>query len=174
MRTARFLRDRRGAAALEFGALAMVLMGLCYGSVEVAQAFAAAAKVKGVAESVAQLVALEQTATNAELADICTAAQMMMTPFMSAALGIEVVDVTIDSKNAPVVSWRSDSCAANGTTAVDPVIAGLAVAPGDNVVVVRASYVFTSPLLFFMPSAITLRADQVVRPRYGTVGRSAT
>lgn len=164
-----WLRDRRGSAGLEFGLLATLLITLVVGTFEIAQGWAAAAKLKGTAEAVAQLVAMETTVNSTEINDICVGAQMMIRPFSAASLGLEIGVVTIGSTGSPSVTWRSDVCAANGTTDLTKTLSGLTLAAGASVVVVRASYVFTSSLLMFLPNAITLRGDSVVSPRLDTV-----
>lgn len=167
-----WLADRRGVAGLEFGLVFMILFLLIVGAFELAQGWATLTKVKGLADSVAQIVAMEDTLNTSGGADVCTGAKMMIRPFDSTKLGVEIGQVTFNSSGAPAISWRYNACAANGTTDLTKPVSGLPTTAGVSYVVVRVTYVFTSPLTMFVPVPITMRGDAVANPRFGKVSWS--
>ncbi len=171
---AAFAGDRRGVAGLEFAMVASAMIALCVGIFEVSQAYRAATRLKGAAEAVAELVAMRTGVTGDDIGDICAAGRIMMRPFHTGGLGFEIASILILEDGEGSIGWRSDLCAANGTTNPEEVVAGIGLDAGENAVVVRATYLYRSPLLFFLPEPITLRGDAIARPRKDAVGWSAS
>lgn len=164
----RALRDKRGVSAVEFALIAPLLIGLYVGAVELGNALTISRRTSAVASTAADLAAQVKTVSNADLADIASAASSILTPYPPTPLKIVLTSVVADDKNATKVDW---SYASNGGTAraknsVVTLPAGLTQA-NSSVIMAEVTYAFT-PLLglsFANPGSFTMSRTFYSRPR---------
>lgn len=103
----RFIRDRRGVAAIEFVFIAPVLFGLYFLTIEFAQAIDTNKKVSRVASMVGDLVAQQPSITPGEVDAIMKIGEALLTPYKRSQPKIIVtaIEVTDDPAQEIKVVW---------------------------------------------------------------------
>lgn len=160
----RFVRDRRGVAAVEFALLLPVIITLYFGGIEVADLLIIDRKVTNASNTVADLVTQMTVVNNNSMQDIFNATQAILTPYPGAALQVTVTSVVADLANNTTVAWSDGFNAAPravGSTIVLP--AGLTT-PGSSVIVSEVSYSYTNAIGQFL-GTITMTDESYLRPR---------
>ena len=153
--------DRGGVAAIEFVLVAPFLVTLWLGMTEYANAHLVARKANIAAQSVADLVAQERTASTAELDDFLEAGRQIMTPYPAAGLAITVMSVIADPDDGTVsTAWQYP----DGAPATVPPEAAALLDPGESLIVVRLTYSY-QPILGNVIDTMTIDEQAVARPR---------
>jgi Flp pilus assembly protein TadG len=165
------LGDRAGVAAIEFAIALPVLCMMVFGVFEITQAVICYYKLVDAANSIADLIGQttvsEGGVGNTDFDNFYTAGQMIMAPNSGAALQLDIASITYNSKGAgTTVAWQvrrgGASKIANAT--LKSAASTLGVANG-SVIIVTATYSFTSPLDYFITSAITMSFEAFAIPR---------
>ncbi|MDD2868918.1 TadE/TadG family type IV pilus assembly protein [Neomegalonema sp.] len=163
----RFRRSRRGIAALEFALLSPLLVLLLLGSTEVTHLIWASGRLNATTASVGNVLTQERTLTNASFGEIVGSSPTVMAPYGNASLKFQVISaVACYQAGAPttpiyVVSWsrgwdgaQANSASYLGQTGQYPVatrlnstdlshlLAGMALPPGDSVIIVRGEFTY--------------------------------
>jgi Flp pilus assembly protein TadG len=160
-----FRSDRRGVSAVEFALIAPVLIVFYFGIAELTQAMMASRRTSHVASSIGDLVAQDDTITNAEMTDIFNIGGIVMAPFPTGTLKMRVSQITSNSANVVKVAW---SDASNNT----PLTVGTTVTPpsgiisaSQSVIQAEVSYTYDSPVDYIMPAPVTFTKIYYLRPR---------
>ncbi len=179
-------RSQRGVGALEFALLAPVLVTSIAGLAAMSQAIRAKMLLTSAASSIASMVAVHHAVTGGSsgtLHDFCTGAQLIMQPYAAAGLSMAIASYTLQpgttANPGPTASkdWENDSScqgsagslASTGSDLATPLLVG----NGDSVIIVQASYSFTSPYISILPS-LALTQIAYSRPRYSRVTCAST
>jgi Flp pilus assembly protein TadG len=117
---ARFARQERGIAAVEFALILPILIVLWFGGVEVTQALSVDRRLNNLGSAVGDLVARSKVVTWADINSIFDIAPGAMFPYcrteaecLSEGLGMRVSAVNMNSAGTAKVAWSR----AQGTTA---------------------------------------------------------
>lgn len=164
----RFLRDRRGAAAVEFAFVAPLMILLYYGIAELTQGMMADRRTSHVASIIGDLVAQDTQMTQTEMTDVFNVGKAVVAPFPTSTLSMRVTSVKADSGGTPKVVWSKTSgsmSALSGT--VSGVPAGL-IAANESVIMAEATYVYTSAIQKAMPAPVTFTQKYYLKPRKGS------
>ncbi len=169
-RFARFARDRRGVSAVEFAIILPFMAMLYLGGTAVTQAIIVKRKVVMVAHTVGDLVARDNSITNAEVTAIFDAAKAVFAPYAwSTLLKIKVTSVNINAAGTATVGWGEafqDTARPQNSTITLP--AGLST-PNTSVIWTEVSYNFTPPIGgAFTGGTLTLSDQLYIRPRLVT------
>jgi Flp pilus assembly protein TadG len=163
----RFLRNRRGLAAVEFALILPVMLMLFLGTVELSLALTARADVINLTSTTADLVAQETGITVADLQSVFAAANAILYPYAPNAAQITLTSVVYNTSNANplmgTVAWSKR----NGTGGIThnpganfTVPAGIFIAPTagnpnppatQSVIVSEVTYTYSSPVTKFLP-----------------------
>ncbi len=165
-------------SAIEFALIAPLLITFYFGMAETTQAMMAKRKASHVASAIGDLIAQDQSVTNAEIADTWTIGNALLTPFPTAGkLGMRVTSVTMTS-GVVKVDW-SDA-GGTGLTGKSPgttwtgIPAGL-IANGQSLIIAETRYPYDSPIKKYVPSTLTFTDIYYLRPRkINTVLRDIT
>ena len=161
----RFLKDRRGVAAIEFAMIAPVMVVMLTGIVEVSYLMMAERRVSGAAHATADLISQETDLTSAELSEIFVVASLIMDPFDNAGLTLGAVSVRYDdSTGDPAEDWTG-SYNSGSVSSATTLATGLGSA-GESVIIVTASYTYTPVLSAILSGPYTLSETAITRPRY--------
>jgi Flp pilus assembly protein TadG len=165
----RFLRRlsgcERGAAAIEFGLIAPILIVFHLGAVEVVEAFEADRRVGHVAAAVADLTTQNRTVTTADLDDIMLAGSLLMAPFPSTQLGERITSFTADAAGAVKQDWTVNK---NWTASGSPAVPAGYLEANESVIVVDVTYAHSAMFGLVLTKAFTMQSHAYLRPRLST------
>ncbi|UEM25105.1 pilus assembly protein (plasmid) [Skermanella mucosa] len=180
------LGNRRGVAALEFAAVAPVLILLLVGMVDMTSYVLAALRLERVASGTADVGAQFDRLRDGmtvvqgnEVGVLFLAAEQIARPLDLAGNGSVIITCVADQGGGPVVMWqrRSGRAAADGIGAAGGAAtlpAGFALRYGESALFVEVHYtlhpyVFSVGWLTGSDEAVDLRRMAVYRPRFGTL-----
>ncbi|MCP1336863.1 TadE/TadG family type IV pilus assembly protein [Futiania mangrovi] len=158
-RIRKYLKDRKGVAAIEFALIAPVMLTLYVGSAETVNLLSAERKMTNTSSSVADLIARARFIDDTELSRVFEAVDIMMQPYDTSkikAVVSSVMAVEVDNGNGAkqlkfFVGW-SDSANANDTAYAQctevtvPKAEGALVRNGESLIVARITHSYT-PIL---------------------------
>jgi Flp pilus assembly protein TadG len=106
-RAARFKRDAKGVAAVEFALVFPIMIALYLGSVEISGALQANKNVSKIASTVADLVTQQENVTKSEIKAIAEIGEAIMFPYTETAPEITLVGIRVEDKPNPraIVAW---------------------------------------------------------------------
>jgi len=160
-------RDRHGVSAVEFALLAPFMIALYLGSVQLTLGLTADRKVSQVANSVADLVTQDDFVTDSDLVDIYAAADAILNPFNPAPLALRITSVRMDADGEVFVDWsEGDGMTPHDTDSLPDLPEGL-MAPMNSIIMVEATYRFSTNLGELTKTPITLSDTAYLRPRRG-------
>lgn len=163
--TRRFLRNRRGAAALEFAICAGVLIAMSCGMAELYFRFDTSKRITMLALQTADVVAQSATHTTASLSDIRAAAKATLDPLESTGIVIDIASIGVDAAGgAASVLWR-DSNGIQILTNDDLTLAKDFVEVGGSTIFVGVKYTYTPPLSLIIKDAAVFEHTAFSRPR---------
>jgi Flp pilus assembly protein TadG len=118
-RFATFMRDRKGAAAVEFALIAPLLLTLYFVTMEVSQGIDTNKKVSRLGSMVADLVAQQPSITNTEDLDaIMRIGEAILQPYGRTRPAIEIAGIQLDKDGKATVAWSRKMVA--GTVVASP------------------------------------------------------
>jgi Flp pilus assembly protein TadG len=165
------LGDRAGVAAIEFAIALPVLCMMVFGTFEITQAIICYYKLVDAASSIADLIGQttvsEGGVAATEFTNLYSAAQMIMSPNSGTPLKLDVASVTYNSSGAgATVAWQIQRGGAGviSNATLTSAASTLGVASG-SVIVVKATYSFSSPLNYFLTSPVTMSFQAFAIPR---------
>jgi Flp pilus assembly protein TadG len=162
---ARFAKERRGLAAVEFAMLLPMMMTLYLGSVEISTGVAIQRKVTLTAHALADLSSQFTAIANADMSNILNASADIITPYPSAKLASVVSELAIDANGQATVVW-SDTL--NGTARpvgqIVTVPTNLAVA-NTYLLLGEAQYSYKPSVGYVVTGTLSLSDQIFMRPR---------
>jgi Flp pilus assembly protein TadG len=164
-----FLRDRRGAAAVEFAFVAPLMILLYCGIAELTQGMMADRRTSHVASIIGDLVAQDTQVNQTEMNDVFNVGKAVIAPFPTSTLAMRITSVRADAGGTPRVIWSQTSGAmtALGAGGAVTVPTGL-LAANESVIMAEATYVYSSALQKVMTTPITLSQKYYLKPRKGS------
>jgi len=175
-RVRRLLRDRRGAAMLEFAAALPVLVTLLLGGVDMARLVTANQKLDRVAAGMGDLVAQSQSLTQADLTNLYAAVKFIATPFDLSTDGVVIVSSISLVGGVQKINWQSrgsgtlsvaSKIGVTGGTATLPT--GLSVSGTDTLIAAEVFYNFKGLFGLSLVPNKQLYHTSFFRPRLGSL-----
>jgi Flp pilus assembly protein TadG len=161
-----FLGDTRGAAAVELAVITPVILSIFFGTAELAQGFAIDRKLTITARALSDLVGQATTISNADMTNIFTAANAIMTPYSASPLKARVTAVNIDGSGTATVGWADHSnwsvVGAPGAAVTIP--AALRI-PNTQIIWSEVQYGYTPPFAYYITGMLNLTEQFFARPR---------
>jgi Flp pilus assembly protein TadG len=162
----RFLRDTRGAAAVELGIITPAILGLFFGTAELADGVAVDRKVTISARSLSDLVAQSTTIADADMTNIFNATTAIMTPYSATPLKAKVSAVNIDASGNATVGWGDATANETARKKDDPVTIPTALKiPNTQLIWSEISYAYTPTVAKYITGSLTLTEQFFARPR---------
>lgn len=167
---ARFAGDKRGVSAVEFAIILPFMAILYLGGTALTQAIIVKRKVVLVAHTVGDLVARDNSMTDAEVTAVFDAAKAVFAPYAwNGLLKIKLSSVNINAAGTATVGWGEalqDTARANNSSVTLPV--GLNT-PNTSIIWAEVTYDFTPPIGgAFTGGTMTLTDQLYIRPRLVT------
>ena len=164
MQLKHLIKDRRGAAAVEFAFIAPVMILMYYGLAELTQGMMADRRASHVASAIGDLVAQDTMINTSEMNDIFNVGKAIIAPFPTTGLSMRVTSIRKDSSGAIQVMWSKSSGSMGVLTTVASVPAGL-IANNESVILAESSYVYNSATKQALPNALTFTQKYYLKPR---------
>ncbi len=170
-------RDRKGGAAVELAAIFPMMTIMFFGCFEVTQlvrvSMGLGVSTDAVSDYVSRAAWPGGTDPTTEVANACAGGRLMMAPFNGTFLGAAVASVTYSATTGTIaLDWSDTSCGTGTVAIANPVTLAtpLLNQPGDCVVIVQATYTYTSPVSVVLQSSFTLTHLSYSRPRPTATG----
>lgn len=167
------IAHQSGTALIEFALILPIMITLFLGVFEGTRIVAASMRLANAAQSVADMVAQQSNVTATMMTNFCSGGQLSMTPLPGASLQIAVTEVT-NTGAGLTVDWNDTTCnsataIANATTLATSLVPNT----NDSVIIVQATYAYTSPISYVFAKSYTLTQTTYQRPyNVGTVTHS--
>ena len=156
-----FLKSQRGVAVVEFAIILPMMAMLFLGTFEASRAVRAKMKASNAAQTIADLIAAQNSVSSADLVNYCNGAKAVMAPFSGTTLKAAIASVTNG-----VVDWHDESCGGASAIASPTSIAtSLNNGAGNSVIIVQTTYTYSSLLVYVLPASITMTQTAFGRPR---------
>lgn len=156
-----FGRDQRGAAAIELGLMLPFLVVLHLAVGEFVQAWQVRTRVAQVAGTISDITAQARSVNDADLTDIFTAGDIILSPHNTGTLGSRLTSMSANASGVVAVDWTiSDNY--RGPSVSLP--AGF-LAPNESVIVADVVYSYQPMFDLFIPTAFDMRQTAYARPR---------
>jgi Flp pilus assembly protein TadG len=159
-----FCHNQRGSIAIEFALIAPVLLTLTIGMFEVAGLVSADMKLANAAQLLGDLVAQQTIQTNTMTTNFCTGAKDAMSPLSGTPFKATIASVTHNSSGT-VIDWQDTTCGGASIANVASLAATVTPNVGDSVIIVQATYSYTSPVTYVLSSTYSLTQITYSRPR---------
>jgi Flp pilus assembly protein TadG len=169
-------RDRRGVAAVEFGALVPIILLMLIGTVEVSRAVAMDRRFGLVTSMVADLVAREEKMSAADLTAVYKIVNQVMSPYDASSLKVSVIPVKAspsDASKTRVYASTTNRPSYNGGTqpakCASYTLASSLIAKGASLIVVETSYSYKPIFLDFVLGTASWTDKAYATPRNSCV-----
>lgn len=162
-----FARATGGLAAVEFAALAPMMMLILFGSVDLLDMLHANRRVQNSAASIADVVARDTEISNAEIAGLWSAIDILMFPNQGQEVRVRLTSIRIVNATRAEVVWSEARGGLTPYTAgstVDDLPAQM-MQPGSSVIWAETVYPYHSPLGFLNDGVSTFQHDAYRRSR---------
>lgn len=160
-------RDERGSAAVDMIVVLPIMLMIFTGVVELTRVLSLDRKVVAAAQTTADLITQRREVSNADLADILRAAELILEPYPASGHAVGIVGVEYDNNDAPQILWTESKNGGSVPNAL-AVAVGLG-SEGEGVVVVRVTYSYAPVFFDFLLGQTTLEETTVLRPRRSTI-----
>lgn len=134
----KWAKNEEGTALVEAALLFPPMLTVLMGVFDLGNGILLAQKTITSSQIAADLVARDRTVNSAEIEEIIDAAKLAFEPFALRDFGIDIVSVTFNSTQQPVVLWRVTRDMSPNTTSVASV-SGLAPS-GEGMIIVTVQY----------------------------------
>lgn len=172
---ARFARDRRGLAAVEFAFIVPLMLTLIFGTIEVSSGVAIDRKVTLVARTLSDLVSQGTKVSSNDISNFFKMGSAIMTPYPVTTSTMEqyITAIDIDASKKVKVVWSYKGIVNGGsatvskedeTKVVASVPAGLLV-PNTQLIWSRVTYTYEPTVKFIITTKIPLSGECYTRPR---------
>ena len=168
--SALLLRDRAGAAAVEFALILPIAISLFLGTFELANVLLCHMKLVAATQTAADLLAQQKTVCASDITNYGTAAALVMEPLPPGNLSIAFASV----KYAPAApftattDWHQEVNGATSIATVAPTAttdAQLNQNGSSSTIVATATYAYTSPLSYMLKKNYTFTETAFAQPR---------
>ena len=163
-----FWRSRRGATAVEFALIAPVLIVMYCGMAELTQAMMAQRRLSNITSAIGDLVAQGTQTGPTKMADIFKIAATIMAPFPTTSLTMCIASISSDATGKDTVTWSQASGTMSSCPAANAVLTTVDVGvlpASQTVIMAKATYLYTSPIKFVLPTTLTFTRTYYLRPR---------
>ena len=171
------IAGRDGAVAVEFALIFPLMFTLFMGSIEVTNLLMANLKTTAATEAASDLLAQTRASSNttnkAGIDSYNVAAGLTMSPLPASGLKLAFASIVFNAAGTPSVGWHyeENSAPAITTASLDTVTLGkllenTTTPTSDSVVMVKATYTYSSPISFVLGRTYTFTDIAYNHPRY--------
>lgn len=163
----RFAHENKGVAALEFAIIAPLLMvPLLLGTVDLIDVMGANKRAQNAAASVADVVARDTEISNAELAGMWRALDILMYPNDPGTMEIRITSVSIVNASTAEVVWsEAHGGMAARTTGSTVSLDNRMMQVGTSIIMVESVYNYDAPLAFLFQNQVHMTHEAYRRSR---------
>ncbi|MFD1253181.1 TadE-like protein [Devosia equisanguinis] len=176
----RFLRARKGSAAVEFALILPVMLLVYIGTMEASALISMDRKVQSVASSMGDLVSRTNTSlTRAQMRDFFSAASGIMTPYDASKVRQVVTAISVSSSGEAKVAWSREYVGGASDYTVGTQYprdsayplpqAMIDIAKGHMVIAAEATYSYTPLYGIVFDQPVNLYRSGFYLPRFGGI-----
>jgi Flp pilus assembly protein TadG len=170
---ARWSRDDRGIAAVEFAMIAPLMIVMFFGMIDVSMGVGVDRKVTMISQAMSDLASRYTTVTDTEITNFFNIGDAMLAPYGTTDLTARITELYLDPNAGGVgkVQWsKGDAALTTGAsvTVPDGLIGknGTTVLANQYLILAEVSYVYKPIIGYVVPKAgITLSEKSYTRPR---------
>ncbi len=173
---ARFGRDKRGVAAVEFAFIAPLMLLLLFGMIDTASGVSIDRKVTLTARTLSDLVSQGAQVSSTDISNFFKMGGAIMTPYAVTATNLEqrITQVTIDATKKVKVVWSYNGTVNGGSVtlttghAKDTVITTIPeklLVPNTHLIWSEVKYTFTPITGYVIKTTVPLTEEFFTRPR---------
>ncbi|HZL01172.1 MAG TPA: TadE/TadG family type IV pilus assembly protein [Caulobacteraceae bacterium] len=159
----RFRRDISAVAAVEFAIIAPLMILSYFGLADVTQGLIAQRRISHAAATIGDLVSQESGLHKADINDIFTVGNTIVSPYPTAPLEERVTSITANASGATTVAWSEASNMAPLSGAVT--VPAHVVSANQSVIRSDVVYVYSSPINYIITTPITFSYTYYLKPR---------
>lgn len=156
-RLRRFGKAKKGLAALEFAIIAPMMIFLLFGSVEMIDVLSVNSRAQNAAASLADVVARDTEVSNAEVAGLWDALEVLMYPNDPANIDVRVTSVRIVSNSSATVVWSEGRGLTRRNPGTSVTLSAAMMNPGTSIIMTETVYRYNSPLGFIMDGPMEIK-----------------
>jgi Flp pilus assembly protein TadG len=156
---ARFVRENRGSAAVEFAVIVPIMLTMFFGVIEFSSGVAVDRKVTLVARTLSDLTSQSSVVTDTDLANFTITIKAIMTPYPSGILNSTVSELYVEPD-----TLIAKGTAPRGFNTTVGIPAALQIG-GTYLIFAEADYTYTPTIGYVMKTAIRLSDFTYTRPR---------
>lgn len=164
-RLARFLRDRRAVAALEFAIILPLMLVLYLGCVEVTQGIAIKRKVTLTAHALADLASQYTAIDSTEMTNIFNAGSAIIAPYPAGGLQEAISEIAIDGQGNATVVWSNTLNGTALTVGQSVTIPTTLAVPNTYLILGQAQYTYNPTYGYVLTGTLTLSDQFFLLPR---------
>jgi Flp pilus assembly protein TadG len=152
----RFGRARGGLAALEFALLVPMMVFLLFASVELLDALDVNQRAQNATASIADVAARDTEISNAEIAGMWSALDVLLFPGGGGEMEIRLSSVRIVDATTAVVVWSEGNGMAPRSANSPITLPAAMMTPGTSVMIAESSFPYDAPLGFLFSGPVNL------------------
>lgn len=163
----RFGKEKSGLAALEFAIIAPLLMvPLLLGSVDLIDVLGANTRAENATASLADIVARDTEVSNAEMAGMWDALDILMFPNSPGTMQMRITSISVENATTARVVWSEGHGGMTARTAGSTIaLDNRMMTPGTSVILAESDYTYSTPLGFLFQNQVHLTHTAYRRSR---------
>jgi Flp pilus assembly protein TadG len=164
-RLKRFGRGKKGLAAVEFAILAPMMVFLLFGSVDLLDVLNANSRAENATASLADVIARDTEVSNAEVAGMWDALDVLMYPSEGDSIHMRITSVRIVNSTTATVVWSEGQGMSPRTANSNVALPAAMMTPGTSVIMAESRYEYSSPLGFLLAGPVNMTHNAYRRSR---------
>ena len=162
---ARFARNRRGLAAVEFALILPIMLPMLYGMVELGNIYLLDRKITRAAMIGADLIAQTETVSTSDLTDVMDAIDQIIQPYDPSTRKVVMTQVYYDpDDDRTEVDWSVARNTAADVAGTPYTLPNNLIESGQSVIVVKFDYTYTPKLAHFVGD-LSISDTAYLKPR---------
>ncbi|MES1198984.1 MAG: TadE/TadG family type IV pilus assembly protein [Pseudomonadota bacterium] len=152
----RFLRNRKGLAAVEFALIAPMMVFLLFGATELIDALDVDQRAQNAASSIADVVSRDTEVSNDEVSGLWSSLDLLMYPDSAAAASACITSYSINATGTATAQWHEVHNGFGACPSSDVHLTASMKQPNSSLIVAEVHYTYTPRLNFVFNGAFTL------------------
>jgi Flp pilus assembly protein TadG len=164
-RLRRFIRDRKGIAAVEFAAILPAMLSLYVGAAELGDGFTVQFKSALVARTITDLASQYVSINNSTMSTILNASSQVISPYSAANMVVTLSEITTDANGHATVTWSDSLHGSPRTVGSSVTLPSNLQTANITILLGEVTYPYTPPVGYVFTGTINIKENQFFYPR---------